>query len=286
MLGCTLFYGDSVVTPAISVLSALEGVSVASSDLAGRTMPMAVAVLLLLFLSQRFGSGAVGRFLGPIMCLWFMMLAVTGAEQIARQPRILEALNPLRAVRFLDQQRQQGTDALFTALGTIVLAVTGGESLYADMGHFGAAAIRWAWFLVVLPSVTMSYLGQGALLLRDPSLASNPFYNMFPAPLVIPAVVLSTLATMIASNSCISGAFSLTNQARAARPSNPIGGLVDVSQPGPPLSEPDLARYTWRGTGRARMLLRGNMAGLPCMAARVKSPPAPEATRGPKKARV
>jgi KUP system potassium uptake protein len=211
MLGATLFYGDSVITPAISVLSALEGLVVAAPSLHGKTMPIALGVLISLFLIQRWGTGAVGRLFGPVTLVWFATLAITGIQQIVHEPAIFQALNPARAVVFLHEQAGDGK--LLAALGCIVLAVTGGEALYADMGHFGALPIRLAWGCVVLPCLTCQYLGQGAMLLLDLDKVDNPFYHMFPDYATIPAVVLSTLATVIASQAVISGAYSMTSQA-------------------------------------------------------------------------
>ena len=211
MLGASLFYGDSIITPAISVLSALEGLVVAAPSLQGKTMPIAVGVLIGLFLIQRWGTGFVGKFFGPIMLLFFATLAITGIEQIVQEPRIFQALNPARAVDFLSQQQQNTT--LLPALGSIVLCMTGGEALYADMGHFGKLPIRIAWLGVVLPCLTCNYLGQGAMLLQDMDKADNPFFHLFPDYAGVPSVVLATLATVIASQAVISGSFSMTSQA-------------------------------------------------------------------------
>ena len=220
MLGASLFYGDSIITPAISVLSAFEGLVVVAPSLDGRTMPMALGVLIGLFLVQRWGTGLVGRFFGPIMLLFFATLAITGIQQIVQTPSVFRALNPARAVAFL-QAQSAGGSLLFT-VGNIVLAITGGEALYADMGHFGKLPIRLAWFCVVLPCLTCNYLGQGALLLRDPTKADNPFFHLFPDYAGILAVVLATLATVIASQAVISGSFSMTSQARPCpRPTAP-----------------------------------------------------------------
>ena len=197
MLGASLFFGDSIITPSISVLSALEGLAVNFPSLDGRTMPMALGVLIGLFLIQRWGTGFVGRSFGPIMLVYFVTLAITGIEQIVQAPRVFEALNPARAVAFLNQQQQNST--LLPALGGIVLSVTGGEALYADMGHFGKLPIRLAWFSVVLPCLSLNYLGQGALILNDVSKAQNPFFFLFPGYAAVPSVVLATIATVIAS---------------------------------------------------------------------------------------
>jgi KUP system potassium uptake protein len=209
VLGAALFYGDSVITPAISVLSAVEGLEVVTPGLKPYVLPASVAMLIGLFVVQRHGTGAVGKLFGPIIVLWFIVLAVTGVMQIAQQPAILAALNPLRGLAFLHARGWQ----MFVAVGAIVLAFTGAEALYADMGHFGKRAIRLAWTGLVLPSLALNYMGQGALLMRDPSALENPFYRLFPQTWLIPAVVLATLATVIASQAVISGAYSMTKQA-------------------------------------------------------------------------
>ena len=207
--GAALFYGDSVITPAISVLSAVEGLEVVTPLLKPYVLPISVAVLVTLFAVQRYGTGLVGRLFGPIILLWFSVLAGTGVLEILREPAILAALNPLEAVAFL---RAQGWH-MFVALGAIVLAFTGAEALYADMGHFGKRPIQLAWTGLVLPALALNYMGQGALLLRDPAALDNPFYRLFSEAWLIPAVVLATLATVIASQAVISGAYSMTKQA-------------------------------------------------------------------------
>jgi KUP system potassium uptake protein len=209
VLGAALFYGDSVLTPAISVLSAVEGLQVASPALAAQVLPITIAILIGLFWFQRHGTHAVGRFFGPIVIIWFLALATIGVWQIAQAPEVLQALNPQYAWQFL-QARGAG---VFIAIGAILLAVTGAEALYADMGHFGRPAIQLAWLGLVFPCLALNYLGQGALLLQHPEAVSNPFYLSFPQPLLIPAVILATLATIIASQAVISGAFSMTRQA-------------------------------------------------------------------------
>jgi KUP system potassium uptake protein len=211
MLGASLYYSDAIVTPAMSVLAALEGLAVAVPSLEGQTMPIALGVLFVLFFIQQWGTGSVGRCFGPIMLLYFATLAVTGIQHIVQDPAIFQALNPARAASFLNEQRL--SNDLLTALGGIVLSITGAEALYADMGHFGRGPISIAWLGVVLPCLMCSYLGQGAMLLRDAGLASNPFFLLFPPAATIPAVVLATLATVIASQAVISGAFSMTSQA-------------------------------------------------------------------------
>ena len=207
--GASLFYGDSVLTPAISVLGAIEGLQVAAPQLAPYVVPISAAILVALFAVQRFGTGFVGAGFGPVILLWFATLAVTGAWQIAQQPEILAALNPLHAWRFL---LARGTGVLL-AVGAIVLAITGAEALYADMGHFGRTPIRLAWLGLVFPALAVNYLGQGALLMRDPAALENPFYRMFPQSLLPAALVLATLAAIIASQAVISGAYSVTRQA-------------------------------------------------------------------------
>ncbi len=209
VFGAALFYGDSVITPAISVLSAVEGLEVATPAFKPYVLPICAAVLVGLFAVQRFGTGLVGKLFGPVIALWFLVLAFTGVLEIARHPAILAALNPLQAVAFLLDQGWH----VFIAVGAIVLAFTGAEALYADMGHFGKRPIQTAWLGMVLPALALHYMGQGALLLSDPSALDNPFYKMFPAQWLIPAVVLSTVATVIASQAVISGAYSMTKQA-------------------------------------------------------------------------
>ncbi len=209
VFGAALFYGDSVITPAISVLSAVEGLEVATPTLKPYVLPISVAVLIGLFAVQRYGTSLVGKIFGPVILLWFGVLALTGMLEIIQQPAILAALNPLNAMAFL---RSQGWH-LFVAVGAIVLAFTGAEALYADMGHFGKRPIQLAWTALVLPSLAINYMGQGALLMRDPSALENPFYRLFPETWLVPAVILATLATVIASQAVISGAYSMTKQA-------------------------------------------------------------------------
>ena len=209
VLGAALFYGDSVLTPAISVLSAVEGLQVAAPGLAAQVLPISIGILISLFWFQRHGTHAVGRFFGPIVIIWFLSLASIGVWQMTQAPEILQALHPQYAWHFL----QGRGAAMFIAIGAILLAVTGAEALYADMGHFGRPAIQLAWLGLVFPCLTLNYLGQGALLLQHPEAVNNPFYLAFPQPLLIPAVILATLATIIASQAVISGAFSMTRQA-------------------------------------------------------------------------
>ena len=209
MFGATLFYGDGIITPAISVLGAMEGLEVAAPTLGAWVVPASLAVLVALFAVQRLGTGAVGRVFGPLIVLWFLTLAFTGAVHIHRQPAILAALNPLHAARFLAERGWQ----VFAAVGAVVLALTGAEALYADMGHFGRVPIRLAWGGLVLPALALNYMGQGALLMADPSAIENPFFRLFRADWVFPALVLATLAAIIASQAVITGAYSMTRQA-------------------------------------------------------------------------
>ncbi|HWA12127.1 MAG TPA: potassium transporter Kup [Burkholderiales bacterium] len=207
--GAALFYGDSVITPAISVLSAVEGLDVAAPGLQAYVLPLSAGILVALFAMQSRGTATVGRLFGPVIVLWFSVLAIAGVAQILREPAILAALNPLRAAEFLAANGW----GLFVVMGAIVLAVTGAEALYADLGHFGPRPIRLAWAGFVFPALALNYLGQGALLMRDPAALENPFYRLFPESLLIPVVVLATAATVIASQAVISGAYSMTRQA-------------------------------------------------------------------------
>jgi KUP system potassium uptake protein len=209
IFGASLFFGDSMITPAISVLSAVEGVQVAAPSVSNLVIPITVAIIIVLFLVQRLGTGAVGRMFGPIMSVWFAVIAVLGVRGIAAHPVILEALSPSYAVSFLFGHF--GT--AFYALTAVVLAVTGAEALYADMGHFGRAAIRRAWLLLVFPACILNYLGQGALILGHPASISNPFFLAAPGWARLPMVFLATVATVIASQAVISGAFSVAHQA-------------------------------------------------------------------------
>jgi KUP system potassium uptake protein len=209
VFGAALFYGDSVITPAISVLSAVEGLEVATPAFKPYVLPISLAVLVGLFAVQRHGTAVVGKFFGPVIVLWFVALGIAGAAQIVQTPQILAALNPLHAFEFLQARGWH----LFIVMGSIVLALTGAEALYADMGHFGKRPIQIAWTALVLPALALNYLGQGALLMREPAALENPFYRLFPQAWLIPMVVLSTLATVIASQAVISGAYSMTRQA-------------------------------------------------------------------------
>jgi KUP system potassium uptake protein len=209
ILGASLFYGDGAITPAISVLSAVEGVKVAVPSLHSMVLPLAVAVLTALFLIQRFGTSLVGKLFGPVMAVWFGVLGLTGLIEIAHHPDVLRALSPSYGAKFITAHGH----VAFIALGSVVLAVTGAEALYADMGHFGRSPIRRAWFLLVFPALTLQYLAQGSLILRSPKSISNPFFLLMPSWAQIPMVLLATVATVIASQAVISGAFSVTHQA-------------------------------------------------------------------------
>ena len=209
LIGASLFYGNSIITPALAVLSAIEGVGIVSHTLDHWVVPLSVLVLAVLFLIQYRGTGAVGKLFGPIMLLWFVTLGVLGAWRIIQTPQILLALNPMWALTFISDA-PWGT---FLLLGAVVLALTGAEALYADMGHYGRPAIQRAWFGLVLPALVLCYFGQGALLLADRSALKNPFFLMAPSWGLVPLVALATVATVIASQSVISGAFSVTRQA-------------------------------------------------------------------------
>ena len=208
IFGTCLFYGDGVITPAISVLSAAEGLEVISPDFKRFVMPMTLLILFGLFAVQKYGTSGIGKFFGPITLVWFAAISALGVMHIATEPAILWAISPHFAFNFIVEQ--PGTT--FIILGAVVLCVTGGEALYADMGHFGKKPIRLAWFVVVMPSLTLNYFGQGALLLRQPEAVSNPFFKMAPEWALVPMVILATAATVIASQALISGAFSVTKQ--------------------------------------------------------------------------
>ncbi|MDZ4082561.1 MAG: potassium transporter Kup [Bdellovibrionales bacterium] len=209
VFGAALMYGDGIITPAISVLGAVEGLKIAAPGLSPYVVPIAVAVLVILFLQQRHGTGKIGAVFGPIILVWFTALAILGVRGIIMNPEVLGAISPHHAVRFFLDHGKEG----FFVLGSVFLVVTGGEALYADMGHFGRSPIRWAWFTVALPGLVLNYFGQGALLLVDPASAENPFYLLAPSWAVIPLVILATAAAVIASQALISGVFSLTKQA-------------------------------------------------------------------------
>ncbi len=209
LFGAALLYGDGIITPAISVLSAIEGLEVAAPGLSPFVVPITAIVLVGLFFVQRFGTGRVGAMFGPVMIVWFAVIAILGLIHIVREPQVLAAINPWHAYRFFGRNHVHG----FFALGAVFLAVTGGEALYADMGHFGVRPIRMAWFLVVFPALLLNYLGQGALLLHNPAGTEHPFFLLAPRWGQYPLVALATIATVIASQAVISGAFSLTRQA-------------------------------------------------------------------------
>jgi KUP system potassium uptake protein len=208
MFGTSLFYGDGVITPAISVLSAVEGLEVVSPRFKEWVIPLTLVVLFLLFAVQKRGTAGLGRFFGPITLTWFMAIAVLGVSHILRHPEILQALNPLHALRFMGRQPLTA----FIILGAVVLCVTGAEALYADLGHFGKRPIRLAWFAIAMPALTLNYFGQGALLLANPEAVKNPFFLMAPEWAQLPMVLLATAATVVASQALITGAFSVTKQ--------------------------------------------------------------------------
>ena len=209
LFGTAVFYGDGVITPAISVLSAVEGLQVVAPPLKPYVIPVTLIVLTGLFVVQRFGTGTIGKAFGPITLVWFVVLVLLGLPHIVANPEVLQALNPAWALRFFDQHRITA----FVMLGAVVLCVTGGEALYADMGHFGKLPIRIAWYGLVMPSLVINYFGQGALLLTRPEAVRNPFYLMAPSWAQVPLLVLATLAAVIASQALISAAFSVTKQA-------------------------------------------------------------------------
>src|SRR5687768_10477657 len=209
IFGASMFFGDGVITPAISVLSAVEGLEVVAPRLHHLIVPLTLAVLIALFATQRYGTAKVGKVFGPVTVLWFVVLAVLGVVNIVHEPEVLKAVNPWWALRFFLEHSWGG----IFILGAVVLAVTGGEAIYTDMGHFGAKPIRYAWYFFVLPSLMLNYLGQGALVLEDPSAIRNPFYIGVPEWGRIPMIVLATAATVIASQAVITGGFSVARQA-------------------------------------------------------------------------
>ncbi|MEG3192802.1 potassium transporter Kup [Lysobacter sp. D1-1-M9] len=209
ILGASLFFGDGVITPAISVLSAVEGLEVVAPQLSNWIVPISVVVLAALFTTQRYGTAKVGRIFGPVTVLWFIVLAVLGVVNILHEPEVLKAINPWWAMRFFYEHSWGG----IFILGAVVLAVTGGEAIYTDMGHFGAKPIRYGWYFFVLPALMLNYLGQGALVLEDPTAIRNPFYIGVPEWGRIPMIVLATMATVIASQAVITGGFSVARQA-------------------------------------------------------------------------
>ncbi|EWT02449.1 potassium transporter Kup [Intrasporangium oryzae NRRL B-24470] len=209
IVGAALFFGDAVITPAISVMSAIEGVVVVDPSLGDLVLPLSLVILTVLFAVQRWGTQVIGRAFGPVMTLWFVVLAVLGVPHIVHNPQILLAVSPTYALAFVLEHPL----IAFVAMGGVVLTITGAEALYADMGHFGAGAIRRAWYVVVFPSLALTYFGQGAMILDDPSTVANPFFRMAPSWATLPLVVLATLATVIASQAVISGAYSVSRQA-------------------------------------------------------------------------
>ena len=209
LIGAVLFYGDSMITPAISVLSAVEGLQIIAPSLEHYVQPITITVLGALFVFQSKGTATVGKLFGPIMCIWFLVLAVMGVVNIVQQPEVLLAINPYHGVQTLLELGWKG----FLIMGAVVLCITGAEALYADMGHFGLKPIRFAWFGFVFPALLLNYFGQGALLIGHPEAIENPFYLLAPNWAMYPLLILSTLATVIASQSVISGAYSLTRQA-------------------------------------------------------------------------
>ena len=209
ILGAALFAGDAVITPAISVLSAVEGLEIAAPAMKSYVIPITLTILITLFWFQKKGSGSVGALFGPVMCVWFATLAVLGVVNILLEPSVLHALNPMYAIHFITGH----ATAAFLSLGGVVLALTGAEAIYADMGHFGRKPIQLAWFWLVLPALTLNYFGQGALLLHDATAVENPFYLLAPGWAHYPMIILATIATVIASQAVISGAFSIIKQA-------------------------------------------------------------------------
>ncbi|KDB07032.1 Low affinity potassium transport system protein kup [Burkholderia sp. lig30] len=209
IFGACMFYGDAVITPAISVMSAVEGLEIATPHLSHLVLPITIVILIALFWIQRHGTATVGKLFGPIMVLWFVVIAVLGVYHIAREPGIIAAVNPYYAVSFMSAHLLQA----YVVLGSVVLVLTGAEALYADMGHFGARPIRLAAYVLVMPSLVLNYFGQGALLIRNPQAIENPFFLLAPQWALLPLVVLATVATVIASQAVISGAYSLTAQA-------------------------------------------------------------------------
>ena len=209
VIGAALFYGDGMITPAVSVLSAVEGLEIVAPSLSSLVVPIALVLLVGLFVIQRYGTGRVGALFGPVMLVWFILIGIFGVASLVQSPEVLMSISPTYAISFI------ASDPLmaFLALGSVVLCVTGAEALYADMGQFGRRPIRISWFFIAAPALYFNYLGQGALVLRDPKAVDNPFYLMIPGVLQIPMIVLATVATVIASQAVISGAFSMTQQA-------------------------------------------------------------------------
>ena len=209
LVGASLLFGEGIITPAITVLSAVEGLNVATTSFEHFVVPIAITILVFLFLVQKQGAGRIGAFFGPVIFVWFLAIAVLGVAGIISNPSVLLALNPMSAINFFTSNGTMG----FFVLAAVVLVITGGEALYADMGHFGRRPIRYAWFWCVFPALILNYFGQGALLLSNPEAIENPFYLLSPEPMVIPMVILATMASVIASQALISGVFSLSKQA-------------------------------------------------------------------------
>jgi KUP system potassium uptake protein len=209
MIGAAMFYGDSLITPAISVLSAVEGLKLVTPAFEHSVVPLTIVILIALFAVQSRGTASVAAFFGPMMTLWFIAIALAGLWHISDDPRVLYAINPYYAVTFAIENRS----VLLLTLGAVFLAVTGGEALYADLGHFGRRPIQTAWLGLIFPALVLNYFGQGALVLHDPSAIENPFFRLVPSGLLLPIVVLATIATVIASQAVITGAYSLTRQA-------------------------------------------------------------------------
>lgn len=209
ILGAALFYGDGMITPAVSVLSAVEGLELVDPGLTPWVVPIAVVILVALFMVQRHGTGKMGAAFGPVMFIWFVTIAVLGLVSLVQTPEIVAAINPMYAVSFFSGEPMLA----FLALGSVVLCVTGAEALYADMGQFGRGPIRFSWFVIAVPALYLNYFGQAALVVRDPQASTNPFYLLVPSSIQLPVIILATLATVIASQAVISGAFSMTRQA-------------------------------------------------------------------------
>jgi len=209
VFGACMFYGDAIITPAISVLSAVEGMEVISSDFTRYVIPVTILILIVLFFIQKTGTAVVGNLFGPVMLVWFAVIGLMGLNQVIENPQIFAAINPMYAFKFMEEHSLQG----FIVLGAVFLVLTGAEALYADMGHFGVKPIRMGWFFIVMPCLILNYFGQGAMFLNNPETITNPFFLMVPEAFVFPLVILATVATVIASQAVISGAFSMTSQA-------------------------------------------------------------------------
>ncbi|MDQ8936107.1 potassium transporter Kup [Acinetobacter rudis] len=227
-VGASLFFGDGIITPAISVLSAIEGLSIATPVFNKWLLPLAIGILTALFLVQRHGTGTMGKLFGPVTLLWFVSIGLIGVYSIAKTPYVLSMMNPYWAINFIVHQPY----VAFLTMGAVILTMTGGEALYADMGHFGRMPIRLAWFIIVLPSLMLNYAGQGALLLRDPTAIANPFYLLVPEQILYPMIALATAAAVIASQAVITGVFSMANQAIQLRylPRLSVRHTSDVEQ--------------------------------------------------------